>query len=77
MLNIFTPVGTTYIINYLSSDKSGRNKTIKVAITGNKIPITNQILGFLPIRLANFEVIIGTLSKNVSPKLIIITAPIL
>jgi len=49
---------------------------MNVEITGNKIPITNHILGSLPIRKASLEVIIGILNKKSIPILKNNAAPI-
>ncbi len=50
---------------------------MKVEITGSSSPITNHSFGFLPIRFAIREVIIGMLNKNNIPILKKITAPII
>jgi hypothetical protein len=59
-----------------SSERSGKKKRINVATTGKTIPIKNHILGFLPIRFASLEVIIGMLSMQIIPRLINNAAPI-
>ena len=59
-----------------SSDLSGKQKRIKVEITGKNKLIINHALGSRPIRLASLEVMIGMLNKIKRPKLKNTAAPI-
>jgi hypothetical protein len=63
--------------HFYCSDLSGKKKRINVAITGNTIPIKNQILGSRPIRFANLDVMMGMQNKTMSPMPINVAAPIL
>jgi hypothetical protein len=63
-------------LNYFSSDLSGSKNKMTAAITGNNKPIKNQVVPFLPMRLANLEVIKGILNSINIPKLKNNTAPI-